>query len=105
VFPPSKESYQIRQRQISGIHGGENVDYGFLGCDAMWSCRWLPAFRRKNIASFFRIDFCCEAGGIRLHGLTNQKTIIDKKGFGKLEVLQLCRVPWSCQRLQEAVMW
>jgi hypothetical protein len=37
---------------IWGSHGGEDVDGGLLGCDAIWTCAWVPTFRR-NIASIF----------------------------------------------------
>lgn len=25
--------------EISGSHGGEDIDVGFMGCDAVWACR------------------------------------------------------------------
>jgi hypothetical protein len=25
----------------------KNIDCGHLGCDTVWSCRWLPMFQRN----------------------------------------------------------
>jgi hypothetical protein len=41
-------SMKLSLYEISGSHGGEDVDVGLLGCDAVWNCRWIPTFR-KNI--------------------------------------------------------
>jgi hypothetical protein len=35
------------QPEIWAADGGEYVDGGHLGCDALWSCKWLPAFTLK----------------------------------------------------------
>jgi hypothetical protein len=30
--------------EIRGSHTSKDVDVGLLGCDATWTCRWIPTF-------------------------------------------------------------
>jgi hypothetical protein len=36
---------EISETFISS-HGGEDIDCDLLGCDAVWTCRYIPTFRR-----------------------------------------------------------
>jgi hypothetical protein len=40
----------VRWCEIWGSHGGEDVDVGLLGCNAVWTCRYIPTFRRDILS-------------------------------------------------------
>jgi hypothetical protein len=43
---------------IRGSHGGEDVDVGLLGCNAMWTCRKVDInISKEHTASIFRVYF------------------------------------------------
>jgi hypothetical protein len=39
--------------EIWGSHGGEDVNVGLLGCNAVWTCKHTPTFRRYITVSTF----------------------------------------------------
>jgi hypothetical protein len=38
--------------EISCSHGGEDVDVGILGYNAVWTCRYLQTFRRNILPPY-----------------------------------------------------
>jgi hypothetical protein len=37
----------VHPLEIWGSHGGKDVDVVLLGCNAVWTCRQIPTFRRN----------------------------------------------------------
>jgi hypothetical protein len=38
---------QFNPYEVQGSHNDEAVDFGLLGCDSMYFCRWLPMFQKN----------------------------------------------------------
>lgn len=47
----SNTCLECRDTQFESWTGLTKGDHGLLGCGAIWSCKWLPAFQRNTLAS------------------------------------------------------
>jgi hypothetical protein len=45
--PFSTQAAYNRLSHVWGSHGGEIVCLDLLGCNAMWTCTYIPMFRRN----------------------------------------------------------
>jgi hypothetical protein len=58
-------------------------DAGLLGCDTVWTCRWVQTFGRNTLppSSALKTETVCSSehwySPVSLHGVTTQKTIND----------------------------
>jgi hypothetical protein len=56
---------------------GTHVHGGLLGCDAVWTCLWIPNILEEHTAFIFRLK--CGYPLLSPHSITTQKATMDRQ--------------------------
>jgi hypothetical protein len=105
----SRCGYTPAECETCGFHGSDCEDYCVLGCDDVWSCRYLPAFWRNLLPpSWGRkskvvvivtmwcslVDICRRFGGICGLFLQGKRVNFEILNAFTMKISGLCYVTW-----------